>query len=294
MPSTVIQWFPGHMAKTKRLIKESLPLVDAVIELLDARIPYSSRNPDIKTLCATKPILTVFNKSGLSDPSSNDKWAAYFSRRGEHPLFIDCKTGKGLSLIEPELKKLLKEKIDRNTEKGMAGKRLKAMIVGIPNVGKSTLINRLSGKVKAKAEDRPGVTLSKQWVTTLIGVDLLDTPGVLWPKFEDRTVGQNLAAIGSIKDQILNTEEIARTLCGDLFEICPDLLCARYKLDRSKFNSDNKCELFEAIARKRGFLLRGAEIDAERTAAVILDEFREARIGRITLELPPRDEVSDA
>ena len=294
MPSTEIQWFPGHMAKTRRLIKENLPCVDIVIELLDARIPYSSKNPEIAGLCGSRPILTVFTKSSLADPKVNDDWIAYYKAAGLHPLFVDCKTGENISLIGKEIKEILKDKIERNKQKGMIGKRLRAMIVGIPNVGKSTLINRLSGAAKAKAEDRPGVTQNKQWVSTSIGIDLLDTPGVLWPKFEDRTVGQHLAAVGSIKDEILDTEDIASTLCADLRDICPALLCARYKLDAATVKDLDGRRLFEAIGRKRGFLIPGGEIDVQRTASTILDEFRHVKIGRISLERPPRKDGTDA
>ena len=220
------------MAKTRRMIRECLQLVDLVIEILDARIPYSSKNPEISSLCENKPILTVFNKSSLSDPAVNDRWVSHYRKNGGNPLFIDCKTGVGLNRIEPEIRTVLQEKIRRYENKGMSGKRLKAMVVGIPNVGKSTFINCLAGRVKAKAEDRPGVTVTKQWVTTSAGMDLLDMPGVLWPKFEDRLVGENLAATGAIKDQILDTEAIAVALCSRLFAVAPDKLCARYKLER--------------------------------------------------------------
>lgn len=289
MPSTEIQWFPGHMAKTRRLIKENLAQVDIVIEILDARIPLSSKNPEIAGLCESRPILTVFNKSSLADKSVCDKWSAYYKSRGMHPLFIDCKTGAGIDRIAPEIRRILKEKIERYEEKGMAGRRLKAMIVGIPNVGKSTLINRLSGAAKAKAEDRPGVTTNKQWVSTSIGIDLLDMPGVLWPKFEDRSVGLNLAATGAIKEDILDIETIAAELCEKLFMLAPDKLCARYKLDREKIPGMQGWQIFEAIGKKRGYVISGGEIDTERTASTILDEFRSAKIGQISLETPPED-----
>ena len=286
MPSETIQWFPGHMAKTKRLIKENLPFVDIVIEILDARIPYSSRNPEIRTLCEGKPILTVFSKSALSDPAINKEWIAFYKEKGWNPLFIDCKTGAGLKQIDPEIRAILADKIKRNEEKGMAGRRLKAMIVGIPNVGKSTLINRLSGSVKAKAEDRPGVTVRKQWVSTSVGIDLLDMPGVLWPKFEDRRVGLCLAATGAIKDDILDVETIASELCAMLRDVEADKLCARYKLDRDAIEGLDGREILLMIGKKRGFLISGGEIDTERAANVLLDEFRHAKIGQISLERP--------
>ena len=286
MPSTEIQWFPGHMAKTRRMIRECLQLVDLVIEILDARIPYSSKNPEISSLCENKPILTVFNKSSLSDPAVNDRWVSHYRKNGGNPLFIDCKTGVGLNRIEPEIRTVLQEKIRRYENKGMSGKRLKAMVVGIPNVGKSTFINCLAGRVKAKAEDRPGVTVTKQWVTTSAGMDLLDMPGVLWPKFEDRLVGENLAATGAIKDQILDTEAIAVALCGRLFAVAPVKLCARYKLEREALEGLESWQIFELIGKRRGFLMSGGIVNTERTALMLLDEFRSAKIGQISLETP--------
>lgn len=286
MPSTEIQWFPGHMAKTRRMIRECLQLVDLVIEILDARIPYSSKNPEISSLCENKPILTVFNKSSLSDPAVNDRWVSHYRKNGGNPLFIDCKTGVGLNRIEPEIRTVLQEKIRRYENKGMSGKRLKAMVVGIPNVGKSTFINCLAGRVKAKAEDRPGVTVTKQWVTTSAGMDLLDMPGVLWPKFEDRLVGENLAATGAIKDQILDTEAIAVALCSRLFAVAPDKLCARYKLEREALEGLEGWQIFELIGKRRGFLMSGGSVNTERTALMLLDEFRSAKIGQISLETP--------
>lgn len=274
------------MAKTRRMIRECLQLVDLVIEISDARIPYSSKNPEISSLCENKPILTVFNKSSLSDPAVNDRWVSHYRKNGGNPLFIDCKTGVGLNRIEPEIRTVLQEKIRRYENKGMSGKRLKAMVVGIPNVGKSTFINCLAGRVKAKAEDRPGVTVTKQWVTTSAGMDLLDMPGVLWPKFEDRLVGENLAATGAIKDQILDTEAIAVALCGRLFAVAPDKLCARYKLEREALEGLESWQIFELIGKRRGFLMSGGIVNTERTALMLLDEFRSAKIGQISLETP--------
>ena len=274
------------MAKTRRMIRECLQLVDLVIEILDARIPYSSKNPEISSLCENKPILTVFNKSSLSDPAVNDRWVSHYRKNGGNPLFIDCKTGVGLNRIEPEIRTVLQEKIRRYENKGMSGKRLKAMVVGIPNVGKSTFINCLAGRVKAKAEDRPGVTVTKQWVTTSAGMDLLDMPGVLWPKFEDRLVGENLAATGAIKDQILDTEAIAVALCSRLFAVAPDKLCTRYKLEREALEGLEGWQIFELIGKRRGFLMSGGSVNTERTALMLLDEFRSAKIGQISLETP--------
>ena len=285
MPSPIIQWFPGHMAKTRRLITENLKNVDAVIELLDARIPYSSRNPEISRLCAAKPSIILLNKASLADPTVTKEWIRRLTN--EHTVCIetDCVTGAGLSQIAPALRKLCAEKLARYEEKGMTGRSLKAMVVGIPNVGKSSLINRLCGNKKAKVENRPGVTLNKQWVATDIGILLLDMPGVLWPKFDDQTVGENLAITGAIKDDILDVEEIATALCGRLRESYPELLCTRYKLDKipSPEEADNY-DLLMLVGRKRGFLVSGGEVNTERTANMLLDEFRAAKIGRISLD----------
>ena len=290
MPSNIIQWFPGHMAKTRRLIGENLPKVDIVIELLDARIPKSSRNPEIAKICKDKPLLTLFNKASLADPKACKIWENDFKKKGEFALFIDCHTGQGIDKILPTVKSALAEKVARYEDKGMSGRKLRAMIVGIPNVGKSTLINRLAGSKKAKAEDRPGVTVNLQWVPTSIGIDLLDMPGVLWPKFEDETVGENLAMTGAIKDQILDTELIAAVLCERLQKVAPEAFAARYKLSKEQIKDYDKWQLFEAVGRKRGFLIPGGEIDTERTAGILLDEFRACKIGRITLELPEEEE----
>ena len=286
MPSEQIQWFPGHMAKTRRLIKEHLALVDVVIELLDARIPYSSKNPEIGSICSGKPILTVFNKASLSDPAVNRQWIAFYKESGLNPLFIDCRTGAGLKNIAPEIRRILADKLKKYEEKGMAGRRLKAMVVGVPNVGKSTFINCLAGSAKAKAEDRPGVTQNKQWVTTSIGIDLLDMPGVLWPKFEDQRVGRCLAATGAIKDDILDLETLAADLCAQLYVIAPEKLCARYKLEKDALEGLDGREILLLIGKKRGCLLPGGVVDSERAANLLLDEFRSAKIGQISLETP--------
>jgi len=288
MPSETIQWFPGHMAKTKRLITECLPLVDIVIEIRDARIPESSKNPDLAKLTKNKPHLTILSKSALADPEVSKLWREYYKKNGQHVIFYDCRGGENMNAIEPAIKKVMEEKLDRYEEKGMTGRKLKAMIVGIPNVGKSSLINKLAGNSKAKAEDRPGVTRTKQWIPTTIGIDLLDMPGVLWPKFEDATVGENLAMTGAIKDDILDIELLAIKLVGRLRRTAPDKLSARYKLgDMAQYEELQDFELFEVIGKKRGFLISGGEIDYERCANMLLDEFRGAKIGRITLELPP-------
>ncbi len=274
------------MAKTRRLITENLSAVDIVIELLDARIPGSSRNPEIISLTSGKPLLTLLNKSSLADPALTKRWIEAYRNAGSHALAIDCVTGEGLNNIGPTVRQILSDKLRRYEEKGMSGRKLRAMMVGIPNVGKSSLVNRLSGGKKARVEDRPGVTMTKQWVPTKSGIDLLDMPGVLWPKFDDRRIGENLAVTGAIKDDILDTETLAGILCQRLLETAPDAFCTRYKLVKDNLTGLLPHELLEAVAKKRGFLLSGGELDTERAAAIVLDEFRAAKIGRITLEAP--------
>ena len=286
MPSEIIQWFPGHMAKTRRLISENLSEVDLLIEVLDARIPVSSRNPEIRRIAGDKPILTLLNKAGLASHEANIAWRDEFTRRGEKAHLTDCTSGDGISSIPDAIRALLPEKTARYREKGMAGRHLRAMIVGIPNVGKSSLINRLCGSKKAKVENRPGVTLSKQWIGTSIGLDLMDMPGVLWPKFEDQTVGENLAFTGAIKDGVLDVEEIAMKLALRLARIAPDLFLARYKLKEEDILDRDGYDILEAVARRRGMLISGGEADFTRAANMLLDEFRHATIGRITLEMP--------
>ena len=288
MPSNIIQWFPGQMAKPRRLITECLPMVDLVIEVLDARIPQSSKNPELARLVGTKPQLTVLSRSALADPEISAKWRDYYKFSGKKAIFYDCRSGDSVAAIAPAVRELMDDKLGRYEEKGMSGRRLKAMIVGIPNVGKSSLINTLSGHSKAKVENRPGVTLNKQWIPTTIGIDLLDMPGVLWPKFEDQIVGENLAITGAIKDDVLDIEHIAILLVGRLRRTAPAKLSERYKLgDMAQYENFTDFELFEAIGRKRGFLVSGGEVRWERTANMLLDEYRAAKIGRISLELPP-------
>ncbi len=285
MPSQIIQWFPGHMAKTRRLISDNLKNVDAVIEMRDARIPTSSKNPEIERLINGKPRIILLNKASLADEEQSKYWINKLNDKSTVCILTDCTSGQGLNRIASEIQKLCAEKLDRYAEKGMSGRRLRAMVLGIPNVGKSSLINKLSGSKKAKVEDRPGVTRDKQWVATSVGIDLLDMPGVLWPKFDDVEVGENLAVTGAIKDDILDTAEISIMLLRKLVRLYPDMLCARYKLGTPADIEDLQMfELFELIGRKRGFLVRGGEIDPDRTASVILDEFREGIIGRITLD----------
>ena len=286
MPSDVIQWFHGHMAKTRRLMQESLSQVDLSIEVLDARIPVSSRNPEIKRILGQKPILSLLTKASMADPSATEAWVRHYREKGLPCLPYDSITGEGKDALLPTVRRLLAEKLERYAEKGMEGRRIRAMVVGIPNVGKSTLINHLAGAKKAKAENRPGVTTSKQWISTSVGIDLLDMPGVLWPKFNDRMTGENLAITGAIKDAVLNIDEIAMILCGRLRETAPSLFMERYKLTEDELYAGDVYDLFCLIGRKRGFLRAGGVTDEDRTAKVLLEEFRNAKIGRITLERP--------
>ena len=282
MPSDIIQWFPGHMAKTRRMISDNLKNVDITIEILDARIPSSSRNPEILRLTEGKPSLILMNKCSLADPAQIKDWVQKYTNENTVCIATDCVTGEGLSRLAPAIREILSEKIERYENKGMNGRKLKAMVLGIPNVGKSSLINKISKSKKAKVENRPGVTLDKQWVSTDIGIDLLDMPGVLWPKFEDQRVGENLALTGAVKDSILDIELLGTILCGRLRNLYPELLCARYKLPEIP-ECDNY-DLMCAIGKKRGFLISGGEVDTERTANMLLDEFRSGKIGRITLD----------
>lgn len=286
MNQSPIQWFPGHMAKTRRMISECLSSVDIVLELLDARIPYSSKNPEIEKIIADKPKLTVLTKASLADPELSREWMAYFKARGEAAVLIDSTDSLGIKALADAVRSVLYEKIESYNRKGMEGRALKAMIVGIPNVGKSSLINRLAGSKRAKVEDRPGVTVDKQWVKTEIGLDLLDMPGVLWPKFEDARVGQNLAITGAIRDKILDTEEIAMIMCARLMKCAPEKFMARYKLTEDETYGLDGYDLFELVAKRRGMLMSGGVVNSSRCAEMLLDEFRGAVIGRITLETP--------
>ncbi|MBR5315474.1 MAG: ribosome biogenesis GTPase YlqF, partial [Firmicutes bacterium] len=270
-------WYPGHMKKTRELIEANLKMVDLVIEVVDARIPSSSRNPIIDQLVAGKKRVIILNKSDLSDPKANEQWTEYFKKDGNIVLQMNCMRGQGV----PQLFKLL-EKLQNEKNEGRAVKKpLRMMIVGVPNVGKSSLINRMTGKKSAKTGDRPGVTKGKQWLSLQNGMQLLDTPGILWPKFEDPKVGLNLAFCGSIKDEILDVASLALELIGVLQESYPELLMSRYKLDELV---EMPLENMEAIAQKRGFILPGKRIDYERCGKTVLDEFRGGVIGNITLE----------
>ena len=274
------------MAKTRRQMKECLPLVDIVLELLDARIPYSSKNPEISELCGDKPRVTVFTKYSLADPALTKQWRDIYTDEGRICAIIDSQTGYGLDELSRVMKDALSEKIARNRARGMENRTLRAMIVGIPNVGKSSLINKLAKGKKAKVENRPGVTLSKQWVPTSIGFDLLDMPGVLWPKFEDSEVGEKLAMTGAIADRILDTEELAMLLCSRLMTSAKDAFLQRYKLTEEECSELDSYDIFELVGRKRGLLLSGGEVNHKRCADMLIDEFRCGKIGRITLDLP--------
>lgn len=280
-----VQWFPGHMAKTRRKIKESLPLVDGVVELVDARIPASSRNPELDELTAGKPRIILLNKADIADSNATNQWKQYLEQQGNYVLPCNCKNGTGLNGFDSLVRSALKEKIASNNAKGMPGKALRLMVVGIPNTGKSTFINRMSGRNRLKTEDRPGVTRNNQWVVAGNGIELLDTPGVLWPKFEDPTVGDKLAFIGSVKDNIMDIETIAVRLLEVLKEDYPDRLCERYKLDPSVCALE-AFEVLEAIGRKRGFLIKGGEVDFERASNTLMDEYRSGKLGKLTLERP--------
>lgn len=280
----VVQWFPGHMAKTRRLIKESLPLVDAVCELVDARIPYASRNPELGEIIEGKPHILLLNKSDVADDSATAKWVEYYKKHGIYALPVDCRSGKGVNRFIPLVNTVLADKIRSNQEKGMTGKALRIMIVGIPNTGKSSFINRMAGKSRAKVADKPGVTRQNQWFVIGKGIELLDTPGVLWPKFEDRLVGDHLAFTGAVKDEVMDIETLAMKLLDTLVQVHPGCLADRYKLN--ELEAKHGYELLEMVGRKRGFLISGGEIDTERAAVMVVDEFRGGKLGRITLELP--------
>ena len=287
-----IQWYPGHMTKTRRMIAEQIKNVDAVCEILDSRIPVSSRNPDVDELTAGKPRLVVLNRVDQADPEATKRWAAYFRGKGYAVLESDAKGGMGTAKFAAAVRELLADKLRAYAEKGMAGRVLRVMILGIPNVGKSTFINKVAGRKTAKTEDRPGVTRSKQWVPIDKGLELLDTPGILWPKFEDQSVGLNLAYTGAVKDDILDVETLGCHLMAYLGENYPDALKAAYKLPAIPVREDGENDvawgyrLLEAAGRKRGFLVSGGDVDTERMAKILLDEFRGAKLGRFTLELP--------
>ncbi len=281
-----IQWFPGHMTKTKRMIEASLKLVDAVAEIKDARIPVSSTNPDIESLVGAKPRIILLNKCDMADPSVTAQWIEYYKKHGVYALPIDCKSGRGMDKFIPECRKLLKPVIEKKQSRGIMNPSIRVMIVGIPNVGKSSFINRIVKQNRAKVEDRPGVTRGNQWFTLDRGFEMLDTPGVLWPKFEDQIVGERLAFTGAVKDQILDTELLAVRLLDLLKDIKPAAFIERFKLDTETVSETDSYELLELIGKRRGMLISGGEVNTERASAMLLDEFRAAKLGRITLERP--------
>ena len=286
MEAVDIQWFPGHMAKTRRLMKANLPLVDVVVEITDARVPASSRNPEMKNLVGGKPRIVVLNKCDMSDEGLTAEWIEYYRTNGVKAIAMDCRSGKGLNKLVPTVKEVMKRELEKRVAKGMEGKPIRIMVVGIPNVGKSSFINRVAGGKRAKVEDRPGVTRGKQWVTLEKGIDLLDMPGVLWPKFDDKTVGEHLAFTGAIKDDILDTELLAMRLADLLNREYHSLLCERYRLTDEETAGIEPYDLLSLIGAKRGMKISGGEVDTERAAAMLLDEFRGGKIGRMTLEMP--------
>lgn len=281
-----IQWFPGHMAKTRRLIAENLKLVDVIIELLDARIPFSSRNPEINSLINNKPRLIAFNKSDLADEQISRQWVQWYAEQGIRCILINSINGKGLNEVKSRARELMSEKIERDRAKGKLFTPVRTMVVGIPNVGKSSFINKIVGKASAVTGDRPGVTRGKQWIRINSEIELLDTPGILWPKFEDQEVGMNLAFTGAIKDDIMDISEVAMELLVRLSRTYPNELCTRFKLDRDILKDIEPLELLETVARKRGCIVSKGQIDYSRISAIVLDEFRGGKIGRVTLEKP--------
>ncbi len=278
-----IQWFPGHMTKTKRLIEADLKLVDAVVEVIDARIPESSRNPMIDEICSGKPRVVLMNKSDIADESATALWKRYYEKRGACVVVCDCRSGKGLNRFVPAVKKQLSDILERRKSRGMIGKALRLMVVGIPNVGKSSFINRMANSKRTKVGDKPGVTRGKQWVSIDKDMELLDMPGILWHKFDDKEAAQKLAFTGAIKDEITDTAALAEALGELLLDRFPELIKARYKIS-------GEGNVIAEIAKKRGMLISGGEPDTERAAITLLDEFRSGKIGRITLDEPPYSE----
>lgn len=289
-PVPSIQWFPGHMAKTRRLMADSMKLVDIVVELIDARIPAASRNPEIDRLVGAKPRIVLLNKCDAADDDTTKAWVEYYSAKGVAAIPTDCRSGRGLKAFLPLVRKVLADLLQRRSAKGMAGQPIRMMIVGIPNVGKSSFINRMAGSRRAKVEDRPGVTRGRQWVTLKGGVELLDMPGVLWPKFEDPWVGEHLAFVGAVKDDILDIELLAMRLLWLLSQEYPQCLAERYRIKEGETDGLDAYHLLELVGRKRGMLISGGEVNTERAAITVLDEFRSGKLGKITLEQPPKDE----
>ena len=281
-----IQWFPGHMTKTKRQIQSSLKLVDAVAEIIDARIPASSRNPDLAKLVQNKPRVILLNKCDMANQTATKMWIDYFKKQNLVAIPVDCKSGRGLDKFAPAVNTVMSHKIARLKEKEMVNPTIRIMIVGIPNVGKSSFINKMVKKNRAKVEDRPGVTRGNQWYTIAKNLEMLDTPGVLWPKFDDKTVGEHLAFTGAVKDQILDIELLAVRLLDFIKELKPADFITRFKLENEDIENIDSYELLKMIGKKRGMLVSGGEIDTERAAIMLLDEFRSAKLGRITVEMP--------
>ena len=281
-----IQWFPGHMTKTKRQIQSSLKLVDAVAEIIDARIPVSSRNPDLAKLVQNKPRVILLNKCDMANQTATKMWIDYFKKQNLVAIPVDCKSGRGLDKFAPAVNTVMSHKIARLKEKGMVNPTIRIMIVGIPNVGKSSFINKMVKKNRAKVEDRPGVTRGNQWYTIANNLEMLDTPGVLWPKFDDKTVGEHLAFTGAVKDQILDIELLAVRLLDFIKVLKPADFITRFKLENEDVENIDSYELLKMIGKKRGMLVSGGEIDTERAAIMLLDEFRSAKLGRITVEMP--------
>ncbi len=278
----VIQWYPGHMTKAKRMMEEDIKLIDLVIEIVDARLPMSSRNPDIDKLSNNKARLVLLNKSDLSDEKANIKWMEFFKSKGFHVLEINSKSGKGVNQINNVINEACKEKIERDRRRGIMNRPVRAMVVGIPNVGKSTFINSYAKKACTKTGNKPGVTKGKQWIKLNKSLELLDTPGILWPKFEDQQVGIKLALLGSIKDDILNLAELSLELIKILKVNYPDVLKNRYQIE----DTSNELEVLNEIAKVRGCKLKGDVLDIDKAATLLIDDFRNGRLGRITLELP--------
>ena len=279
-----IQWFPGHMTRAQRMIEDNLKLVDAVCEILDARIPLASRNPDIDRLAGDKPRLVILNRCDLADPEATAKWRRFYQERGIAVLETDAKSGKGVNGFVPAVRELLKDKLESYAAKGQVGRPLRVMILGIPNVGKSTLINKVAGRKAAIAGDKPGVTRGRQWISIDAGLDLLDTPGILWPKFDSQEVGELLAITNAIKADVLDRETLSANFMLRLREHYPDALRERYKIEPDP--ALNGFELLEQAAKKRGFLVSKGEYDIERMANTLLKEYHEGKLGRLTLEMP--------
>lgn len=279
-----IQWFPGHMTKTKRKIQASLKLVDIVAEIIDARIPVSSHNPDLDKLIQSKPRIVLMNKCDMADKAQTDRWVEYYRKKNIAAISVDCKTGKGLNRFIPTVRDVLSDKIEKWEAKGMRNRSIHIMVVGIPNVGKSSFINKMAKKGSARVEDRPGVTRGNQWFSIGQGMELLDTPGVLWPKFDDPEVGEKLAFTGAVKDQVMDTELLAFRLLEVMCRFPTQQFIERFKLQNVDLESIEAYDLLELIARKRGMLMSGGRVDTERASVMILDEYRSAKLGKITLE----------